>query len=406
MRMRNNRKYRSLSKIAIIPSGVVVRILRKLKVPERKPIWTLPLEDKKQIISALVQQDIGPNWHYGNEQQRVHSIRAETKKHNKNNLTRTAAYLDYFNKHPEVHWVLLAHMVSRNAGYHMTDLAGEFLPRLLTKEQCKQIYLSLERANSLIFQDVYPQLLLYEESKTTGGSCFHLLNAFHVSAFMKPVWEHFLRNQDSIMMTIALILNEQHFIEERVVKNDAYSSVFKSIPFSLQNLLQLTKIVFPVMNGKMRLTGLSVSGFHHLARRIQTGKTLYGLLFEDQILPGVKKFVNQQPHTGSRKDYWNKVFTDDANEFIGDYSKERIRFFSLKKRAPRLYSPKLLDGWDLFLTDPPMRGDWFSKEKGSIPSHLEQLHRSKRSFIDLDYWSVLHQLEGAVLAKNLFSRDE
>ena len=46
----------------------------------------------------------------------------ERARHNADNLTRTAFYLAYWRAHPEVTWALLAHLVSRNAGYQMTDL--------------------------------------------------------------------------------------------------------------------------------------------------------------------------------------------------------------------------------------------------------------------------------------------
>src|SRR5262245_496884 len=41
---------------------------------------------------------------------------------NKNNLTRTNYYYAYWKTHPEVPWALMANLVSRNAGYQMTDL--------------------------------------------------------------------------------------------------------------------------------------------------------------------------------------------------------------------------------------------------------------------------------------------
>ncbi|MDR4948142.1 DUF2515 family protein [Neobacillus cucumis] len=46
----------------------------------------------------------------------------------------------------------------------MTDLKGEFLTRLMTKKDRVLFFQFLERGNWLIFQDAYPQFLLYEES--------------------------------------------------------------------------------------------------------------------------------------------------------------------------------------------------------------------------------------------------
>ncbi|TGU43045.1 DUF2515 domain-containing protein, partial [Mesorhizobium sp. M00.F.Ca.ET.186.01.1.1] len=93
------------------------------------------------------------------DQDTVTDIRNKTKESNGDNLDRTSAYLAFFRRHPEVHWALLAHLVSRNAGWSMTDLRGELLPRLLAKKVQHDYFSLLERGNRLIFQDTYPQLL-------------------------------------------------------------------------------------------------------------------------------------------------------------------------------------------------------------------------------------------------------
>lgn len=76
-------------------------------------------------------------------------------------------------------------MVSRNAGYCMTDLKGVWFQKLLDEKTRKALFLTYEDANWLIFSDAYPQLMIYEWSKTAGKPLFHLLDAFYVSAFMK-----------------------------------------------------------------------------------------------------------------------------------------------------------------------------------------------------------------------------
>lgn len=114
----------------------------------------------------------------------IERIRAETAAANRNNVTRTEAYRIFVFPHSELHWALLAHMVSRNGGWNMTDLQGEWLPWLLNSEQRLAVFRFLEQANALIFQDAYPQLLLYERSRREGRSLFHLLPAFGVSSFM------------------------------------------------------------------------------------------------------------------------------------------------------------------------------------------------------------------------------
>lgn len=52
----------------------------------------------------------------------LNKIKIKTREANRNNVTRTKAYGDFYLEHPEVHWAYLVHMVSRNGGWNMTDL--------------------------------------------------------------------------------------------------------------------------------------------------------------------------------------------------------------------------------------------------------------------------------------------
>ncbi|MDN4073220.1 DUF2515 family protein [Fictibacillus terranigra] len=397
-----NTRYRSFSKTVIIPSAFFIRTLRKLIPSKKNILWAIPEQDRKWIRSRLNHESShsGPSFYYGSEKSLIRFIKEKTQIHNKNNITRTEAYYHFFKNHREVHWAFLAHMVSRNAGYHMTDLKGEFLPRLLNEEQLFQIYWTLETANSLIFQDVYPQLLLYEESKRRRSSLFHLLKGLETSVFMKPVWEHFWEKRESRILTMALIINEQNFIQDRLIHNSNYSKALYSIPFQLQNLLQLTKILFPVRLNQTKLAGISVSGFNDLASRIETGKSLYLQLFHERLHPGILRFADQQPHTGSRSDYWREVFTPDSSAYSPHYNKERIGLFRMKKKAVRLYSPRLMGCWGAFHSDVPEQGDWH--DGITLPDSFRFLLNSNPLFIEREHWTDLHHLEGAVLAKQLF----
>lgn len=156
------------------------------------------------------------------EQQIVQAIREKTDFTNTDNITRTKAYLDFFFQHPEIHWAFLAHLVSRNAGWTMTDLKGEYLPHLLSGDQQKSFFSFLERGNWLIFQDAYPQLLVYQESVKRKRPLFHLLSAFHVSSFMSVVWRRFWIEKDRDILSTALIINEQHYIDSRIIKDDIF----------------------------------------------------------------------------------------------------------------------------------------------------------------------------------------
>ncbi|WP_440177084.1 DUF2515 family protein, partial [Bacillus subtilis] len=46
----------------------------------------------------------------------LEEIKTLTQENNRSNITRTAAYLECYEQYPELHWALLAHMVSRNGG--------------------------------------------------------------------------------------------------------------------------------------------------------------------------------------------------------------------------------------------------------------------------------------------------
>ncbi len=108
----------------------------------------------------------------------MQEIQDKTIEKNVNNLTRTKAYLDFYLEHPDIHWALLAHMVSRNAGWNMTDLKGEWLPQLFSQREQKDYFQFLKRGNWLIFQDVYPQLLIFHYSLKQKKRFFTYLDLY------------------------------------------------------------------------------------------------------------------------------------------------------------------------------------------------------------------------------------
>lgn len=86
------------------------------------------------------------------EQRLIQSIVKHTKNLNKNNVTRTEAYFQFYTNYPEIHWAFLGHMVSRNGGWNMTDLKGDLLTKLLTPDEQLAFFSFLERGNWLIFK--------------------------------------------------------------------------------------------------------------------------------------------------------------------------------------------------------------------------------------------------------------
>ncbi|PFG15348.1 DUF2515 family protein [Bacillus sp. es.036] len=294
----------------------------------------------------------------GEEVKLTRIIREQTEQANRNNVTRTKAYLDFYLKHPEVHWAFLAHLVSRNAGWTMTDLRGEYLPRFLSPDDQHAFFSFLERGNWLIFQDAYPQLLIYEESLKVNKPLFHLLSAFHVSSFMKVIWNRFWKDKASDTLSVALIINEQHYIDSRVINDQHFhQTVFNTLPFQIQNVFNMNVLLFPLIrNGSIQLIGEPANHFLFVKERIVLGKRLYQLVFSNEsTLNEILEWSTCHSHTGSRKDFWPELF-----HFIkeGQPDEKRVLDQCTLKKGPRLYSP-LLSVWKDVQHDSPDRKDWF-----------------------------------------------
>ncbi|MEW4284772.1 DUF2515 family protein [Priestia koreensis] len=246
-----------------------------------------------------------------NETALIRKIRLQTDSLNLNNLTRTNAYLHFFIRHPEIHWSLLAHIVSRNGGYHMTDLKGDLIKHLLSTKKKEAFFHFLERANALIFYDAYPQLLLYEETKRQQKSLFHLLPAFHASSFMYMMWNEFLSTKNASLLTTSLIVNEQHYIEQRLMHLPFVKKhVLNTWQFTLQEWGRMTYVLLPFQKDQhIRIVGQAIDSFSDLTKRIEYGKHLYHSLFHPSILKGACQFIANYPHTASRSDYSEQFFS-------------------------------------------------------------------------------------------------
>jgi hypothetical protein len=297
------------------------------------------------------------------ESELIRKIKLETELSNLNNVTRTSAYADFYWENNEIDWAFLAHMVSRNGGWNMTDLAGEFIPRLLNKQDRLAAFCVLERCNWLIFHDAYPQLLLYGESKRQGKNLFHLLPFFGVSSFMSVLWHDFWQRKDAKILTVGLIINEQNVIESRVIKNLSFQ---QGLQFHLQDLFNLNVVFFPYETkpNDIQLAGVLNQDFVKLKARIKTGKRLYAILFEQkEIHRGVLKWAKGKRHTGSRNDFWPWFFTQEKPEENENYLAQRIKGERISPHAPRIYSPVLQKAWADMTHLPAGGGDWFKNKE-------------------------------------------
>jgi len=236
------------------------------------------------------------------EQTIIRQIVSEMEKKNIDNISRTNAYFHYFKKHSDIIWSFLASMVSRNGGWNMCDLEGNIFPQLLEPQMRKQLFLTYERANWLIFHDVYPQLLLYDYSTKLNRPMFHLLPHFNVSAFIQKEWARYWKENDKQRLTNALIINEQNVIQTPVIEHPIYKKrIFHSLIFSFQDWLHFSCVLFPTCGGEVY--GASVNGFKSLSKRINLGKRLASILFHPRLFPYFFEFAAKTSHTGSRYDY-------------------------------------------------------------------------------------------------------
>lgn len=330
----------------------------------------------------------------------IQQIQETTQLLNLNNVTRTKAYLDFFNRNPEIHWAFLAHMVSRNAGWNMTDLKGGQLPYLLSDTEAKDFFSFIERGNWLIFQDAFPQLLLYEASKKQNKNLFALLPFLNVSRFMEVIWNHYWSEKDTYTLVAAQICNEQQYIEERVLTNPAYKKkVFDTIEFKLQEILDLNHILFPyVQDGHVYLIGETVNHFESVQNRINLGKRLYTHIFNDDKKRNlILKWANKTPHTGSRKGYLPTIFHDLNEAVPGKLVKPRVRDCNLTHGSTRIYSPRLEQVWKNKIHEDAEQGDWYTDWRAVYNLVIEK--NVEDDNIRDDYCSTLEKLELAILAK-------
>ncbi len=332
----------------------------------------------------------------------IYRIQHETEQANRNNVTRTEAYRAIYFRCPELHWALLAHIVSRNCGWNMTDLKGELIPRLLSEQQREMIFEMLERANALIFHDAYPQLLLYEAGKKAGRDWSSLLPAFGVSRFMLPVWSKFRQRGESALLTTALIVNEQNVIEGRIIQDEYYRQhVLDKLIFQLQTSLQTNEVIMPYgaqMAGELKLAGLILEDFSKLHERIEFGKSLYAILFGvPEVREGVLSFVKAVHHSGSRADYAPHLFTKQAIRKNNEAAYvQKVTGCRLNRGAKPIYSPVLYEAWG----DMPMKavqpGDWFSDVR-EVQTFLQALPFPKVFEITNEHCLNINKMELAVL---------
>jgi hypothetical protein len=293
---------------------------------------------------------------------------------NQNNLTRTNYYYRYWKAHPEVPWALMANLVSRNAGYSMTDLeryyklamGGASPLIILPTFDPVLLFMLLEAGNFLIFRDVCPALEAYDWSKRFPFHTTEIFNLlmdpeFDADPFIVSEWVNFTaqamdagwlpdwttdERQRAIVRrhTFALVVNEQNQIEDRLVNPPLISRYLPIVSARvselvlLANVLGLTRLCFVLGPStaapQTSLLLYQVQNFLSLENRINTGRDMFVGLFEQGAARRlrIEGWANRHPgHTGSRTDYNRSNYSTDLS--------------ALSWPGPIFYSPWLTQGW-------------------------------------------------------------
>jgi hypothetical protein len=240
----------------------------------------------------------------------LESLLAELDERNADNVARTESYLELYawtRAHPpDLPWLLMAHLVSRNAGYLMTE-AAQILQsggRGLSPGALRETFLFLERANYLIFFDAWYHVLhhlLGRSGEIAQGRC---------SRFVREAWSRYERAQAASGAGAAasaggaslerglvedLVTNEQRFIDRRVVHHPRFGVARALIAFA-EAAGHDQPVVLPCTEASFR-----VGGFAVLSRRIATGMRIFdGAMADRSLRDAMYAWAMRHPHDGSR----------------------------------------------------------------------------------------------------------
>ncbi|MCA9676337.1 MAG: DUF2515 family protein [Kofleriaceae bacterium] len=241
---------------------------------------------------------------------------AELDHRNRDNVARTASYLELYawsrDAGCELPWVFMAHLVSRNAGYLMTDLARTLGRADLDAglgDAMRNLFLLLERANWLIFWDAWHHTLLHLAGRTDQ------LAAPRTPVFMIDAWRRFEADAaaaggavDAALerrLVVELVHNEQHLIEHRVVHHPHLAPGRR-----LLDMVELSgrekPLHFPPVTAAP-LPEIRVGGFAQLPRRLAAGARIFDEVLADRgRRDALFAWATAHPHTGSRAVYGGK----------------------------------------------------------------------------------------------------
>lgn len=199
------------------------------------------------------------------------------------------------------------------------------------------------------------------------------------------------------------IINEQNYLEKRVVQNPVYQKgVLNTLEFKLQELLSFNQLLFPyIENHAVNLSCQTMHHFASLSERIDFGKVLYALLFQNhEFLNKVENWALEHPHAGSRKDYWPHLFHSVHEGLPGKYL-FHLKNCKLRPGLGRIYSPTLENAWKNIHHPEADEGDWY--ENSQIAEKLTMFSGLINREIQTEYCLTLERLELVAVAKKVVS---
>lgn len=246
---------------------------------------------------------------------RIERFAQELEARNVDNVARTESYLELYDwtheRGTDLPWLLMAHLVSRNAGYLMTDLALaiEKTRDAQLRASMTTLFVLLERANHLIFFDAWHHVCAHLAGET------HALTSPRTPTFMCEAWRRYesSRERDGITpalersLVLDLVHNEQHLIENRVVHRRALRD-----GLDLLRIVELfgadRPLVLPWPDGHGDAPKIRVRRFADIARRIATGQRIFDLALADRARrQRMFDWAREHPHTGSREVYGGRA---------------------------------------------------------------------------------------------------
>ncbi|WP_437732050.1 DUF2515 family protein [Sorangium sp. So ce1335] len=233
---------------------------------------------------------------------RLTALLAELDERNMDNVTRTESYLELYaltRAHPpDLPWLLMAHLVSRNAGCVMTEIAAA-LDRgdcAVAPSALRELFLFLERANHLIFFDAWYHVLhhlLGRSAELAPGRC---------PRFVREAWARHegarRAGQPHAAVERALVsdlvTNEQNLIERRVVHHPRFA-IARALVALGEAFGQERPIVLPCTQASIQ-----VGGFAILERRIRAGMSIFDAMADGAAREAMYAWARRHPHDGSR----------------------------------------------------------------------------------------------------------